>query len=62
MIVTFDEASGTCCGNNVPNKNLAVSGPIITPISLPHYDMYTSLLAVGTGTGVGPLLTAYGLN
>jgi phosphodiesterase/alkaline phosphatase D-like protein len=69
VIVTFDESSTACgCGNNVINvllhQNQAGSpdltgGPITAASSLTHLDTYQSLLAVGTGTGTGPLLDAF---
>jgi hypothetical protein len=64
IVITFDEADGSCSCNNVLlvvlHERLRGHGFRTSP-QLTHIDTYRSLLAVGTHTGSGPLLSAFGL-
>jgi phosphatidylinositol-3-phosphatase len=64
IVVTFDEADGSCACNNVLMVVLEArlrGRGFATSVPLTHIDTYRSMLAVGTGNGGGPLLAAFGL-
>jgi len=65
ILVTFDEAGTKCgCKNNVLMGALHQGGLAGGPIvgnKVTHLSTYNTLLAVGTGTGTGPLMQAFGL-